>query len=85
MKDYLKYIENKLRNSTLSIEDIKILDNTNKHKTHKFFDKNKYHLHLEVKSKKLKNINKIEAQRKIMNVLKEELKNKIHALEIKIT
>ena len=85
MKDYLKYIENKLRNSTLSIEDIKILDNTNKHKTHKFFDKNKYHLHLEVKSKKFKNINKIEAQRKIMNVLKEELKNKIHALEIKIT
>ena len=29
-------------------------------------------------------MNKLDAQRKIMGVLKEDLKNKIHALEIKI-
>ena len=32
----------------------------------------------------LKSINRINAQKLIMNILKEDLKNKIHALEISI-
>ena len=42
------------------------------------------HLKLEIKSNQLSTMNKLDAQRKIMGVLKEDLKNKIHALEIKI-
>ena len=39
MEDYLKNIEEKLRNK-ISFEKIEIVDNSQKHKTHKFFNKN---------------------------------------------
>ena len=39
---------------------------------------------LNIKSSYLLSISKVNAQRMIMNVLKEDLKTKIHALEIKI-
>ena len=61
-----------------------IIDNSKKHKGHKFFSENKYHLHLKIKSLYLKSISRLSAQRLIMSILKEELKNKIHALEISI-
>ena len=83
MKEFLKYIENKIR-TNINIEEIEILDNTQKHKKHKFFNPEKYHLSLEIKSNYLNSLNKINAQRIIMHTLKDELKTKIHALEIKI-
>ena len=83
MKNFLELIEKKIKNN-LVIEKIKIVDNTHEHKKHKFFDKNKYHISLEIYSKHLKSLNRINAQRLIMDVLKEELNHKIHALEIKI-
>ena len=83
MKDYFKFIKEKLENKII-IENIEIIDNTSKHKNHKHFVKNKYHLHLKIKSLYLKSISKISAQRLIMNILRDELKNKIHALEISI-
>ena len=43
-----------------------------------------YHLKLEINSVYLKSLDKIKAQREIMNILSNELKTKIHALEIKI-
>ena len=42
------------------------------------------HLHLKIKSLYLKSISRLSAQKLIMNVLKEDLKTKIHALEISI-
>ena len=47
-------------------------------------DKNKYHLRVEIESKYLKSLNRVVAQREIMSLLKEELKDKLHALEIEI-
>ena len=44
----------------------------------------KYHLKLEIQSAYLRSLDKIKAQRQIMSLFSEELKNKIHALEIKI-
>ena len=41
-------------------------------------------LSLQIKSNYLKKKNKISAQREIFHILKPELKEKIHALEIKI-
>ena len=83
MENYLKYIEKKLEDK-IKLESIEIIDNTSKHKGHKYFSENKYHLHLKIKSLYLKSITRINAQKLIMNILKEDLKDKIHALEISI-
>jgi BolA protein len=83
MNDFLSMIENKIKKN-IEIENILIVDNSNKHKKHKFFNSKKYHLKLEIQSTYLRSINKIKAQRQIMSLLAVELKNKIHALEIKI-
>jgi len=71
-------------NSEIEIEDIKIVDNSHKHKGHKFFSPEKYHLHLKIKSLFLNSLSRVNAQKLIMRVLKHELKTKIHALEISI-
>tara|TARA_Y100000591_G_scaffold326845_1_gene350253 strand:+ start:195 stop:452 length:258 start_codon:yes stop_codon:yes gene_type:complete len=83
MKNYLDIIESKLRKN-IKLESITIIDNSNKHRHHKFFDSKKFHLHIKIKSSYLKTLPRINAQRIIMNVLNEDLKNKIHALEISI-
>jgi|TARA_B100001094_G_C17907806_1_gene659718 BolA family transcriptional regulator, general stress-responsive regulator len=83
MNNYLKDIESKIKEN-LKIEKLNIVDNSEKHKSHKFFDSQKYHIRLEIESIYLKKLNKIDAQREIFKILKEDLKNKIHALEIKI-
>ena len=83
MNDFLSLIENKIRKN-IKVEKILITDNSNQHKKHRFFDSKKYHLKLEIQSTYLISLDKIKAQREIMSLLKEELKNKIHALEIKI-
>ena len=43
-----------------------------------------YHLKLNIKSIYLSSISRINAQKLIMKVLKDDLKTKIHALEISI-
>ena len=83
MKNYFAEIEKKL-SSEIEIEKIEIVDNSHKHKGHKFFSAEKYHLHLKIKSKYLKSISRISGQKLIMNTLKDDLKDKIHALEISI-
>mgnify|MGYP006123594347 FL=1 len=66
-------------------EEILLIDNSKLHSKHKFFDSNKFHLKLTIKSQKLASLNKIDAHKKIYSFLKEEMKEKIHALEIEIT
>ena len=83
MENYLKDIKNKIQDK-IEVEEIKIINNSEKHKNHKFFNKDKYHLKLEIKSKFLKSFSAVEAQRKLMSILKEDLKEKIHAVEIDI-
>ena len=83
MKNYFDTIQVKLNNE-IEIESIKIVDNSHKHKGHKFFSPEKYHLHLKIKSPFLNSISRVSAQKMVMKVLKEDLKTKIHALEISI-
>ena len=83
MNDFLSFIENKIKKN-IKVEKISIIDNSNQHKKHRYFDSEKHHLKLEIQSTYLSSLNKIEAQRKVMSLLAEELKTKIHALEIKI-
>ena len=65
-------------------QNIILIDNSNLHAKHKSFDLNKFHFKIIIESKKLKKMNKIQAHKKIFSILKEEMKNKIHALEIEI-
>ena len=83
MKNYFETIQAKLNNE-IEIESIKIVDNSHKHKGHKFFSPEKYHLHLKIKSPFLNSVSRVSAQKMVMKVLKEDLKTKIHALEISI-
>ena len=83
MKNYFEIIQAKLNNE-IEIESIEIVDNSHKHKGHKFFSPEKYHLHLKIKSSFLNSISRLSAQKMVMKVLKEDLKTKIHALEISI-
>ena len=83
MKDYFAQIENKLKRS-IKFENLEIIDNSHKHSKHKFFDKNRFHLKLVISSKELLKSQKIKAHRKIMNILKSDMREKIHALEIEI-
>jgi stress-induced morphogen len=83
MNNFLKFLENKIKKN-IEIESILIIDNSNLHKKHKFFNSEKYHLSVEIKSEYLNSLNKIEAHRKIMNLISQEIHTKIHALEIKI-
>ena len=71
-------------NEQLKPEEILLIDNSNLHTKHKSFDSNKFHIKLTIKSKELKNMRRIEAHKKIFSILNDEMKNKIHALEIEI-
>ena len=83
MKNYFEEILKKLH-SEIEIEHIDIVDNSNKHKKHKSFSPEKFHLHLKIKSLYLNSLSRVNAQKMIMKVLKEDLNTKIHALEISI-
>ena len=83
MKNYFEEIEAKLKRN-IKLERLEIVDNSSKHKGHKFYSPEKYHLQLKIKSLYLKSISRINAQKMIMKVLDKDLKSKIHALEIKI-
>ena len=71
-------------NKKINPENLVLIDNSNLHTKHKFYDSDKFHLKIIIKSKKLKNMNKIAAHKEIFSILKDEMKNKIHALEIEI-
>ena len=83
MKNYFDEIRQKL-NKEIKIEEILIVDNSHKHKGHKFYSSEKFHLHLKIKSIYLSSLSRVGAQKLIMKVLSNDLKTKIHALEISI-
>ena len=83
MNNYFEEIRTKL-SKEIEFEDIEIVDNSEKHKGHRFYSPEKFHLHLKVKSLFLSSLSRVKAQKLIMKVLSDDLKKKIHALEISI-
>tara|TARA_Y100001970_G_C13780002_1_gene624885 strand:- start:27 stop:281 length:255 start_codon:yes stop_codon:yes gene_type:complete len=71
-------------NKKINPENIILIDNSNLHAKHKSFDPSKLHLKIIIESKKLRGMSKIDAHKEIFAILKDEMKNKIHALEIEI-
>jgi len=83
MNLYINQIEEKIK-SKVEIEEIRIIDNTDSHKNHKSFQKGRLHLILEIKSKYLSKLNRLKAEKILMKIMKDEFKQKIHALEIRL-
>ena len=81
--NFFDKIKEKIDNK-INPENIILIDNSHLHVKHKSFKKDKFHLKIIIKSEKLKSLSKIEAHREIFSILKDEMKNKIHALEIDI-
>ena len=71
-------------NKKINTKNIILIDNSSFHTKHKSFEPGKLHLKIIIESKKLKKMKKIDAHKEIFSILKDELKNKIHALEIEI-
>ena len=83
MNLYINQIEEKIKNK-IKLEEIKITDNTEAHKSHKSFQKGKLHLILEIKSNYLNKLKRLEAEKILMATIKDEFELNIHALEIRL-
>ena len=68
----------------ISIEKIDIEDKSFLHKNHSGHQKGKFHLKLTIGSNELKNLTKIESNKKIYKVLDDEIKEYIHSIQILI-
>ena len=66
------------------IEKIKIEDKS-LHKNHSGHQEGKFHLKLLIRSKELKDLNRIESDKKIYKILGQEIKEHIHSLQILIS
>ena len=81
IENLIKNIKTKLLENSF-IQNIKIEDKTYLHLKHSSHDKNKFHIKLIIYSTELKNINKIDATKKINKILEDEIKNYIHSIQI---
>ena len=81
LNNLINNIKTKLLESSL-VEKVIIEDKTYLHIKHLSHDKNKFHLKLTISSKELKKMSKLDATKKINNILKDEIKNYIHSIQI---
>jgi len=65
-------------------ESVQVEDKTFLHQKHKSHQKGKFHLRVTIKSIELKEISKIESNKKIYKILNEEIKEYIHSIQILI-
>ena len=83
INELIAIVKKKLQ-SQINIENIIIEDKTFLHKNHKGNQKGKFHLKINIKSKELKEMSKIENNKKVFKILEKELKNNIHSIQILI-
>jgi len=76
-------IKKKLQNEII-IESLKIEDKSFLHKNHAGNQLGKFHLKVTIKSNELKELSKIQSNKKIYKILDEEMKYFIHSLQILI-
>ena len=84
INNLIAILKKKLINEIV-IEKIDIEDKSFLHKRHLGHQERKFHLKLIIKSKELKNLNRIESNKKIYKVLDQEMKEYIHSLQILIS
>ena len=84
INELIAIVKKKLQNQ-INMENIIIEDKSFLHKNHKGSQKGKFHLKINIKSKKLKKMNKIESNKKVYKILEQELKDNIHSIQILIS
>ena len=84
INELIAIIKKKLSDQ-ISIQSIDIEDKSFLHKNHKGNQEGKYHLKLSIVSDELKNMNRIESNKKIYKVLDKELKETIHSIQIQLS
>ena len=83
INELIKIINKKLQDQIL-IENIKIEDKSFLHKNHSGNQKGKFHIKISLKSSQLKELGRIESNKKIYKILDNEMKLYIHSLQILI-
>ena len=83
INDLIAIVKKKLINE-IKIEKIEVEDKSFLHKNHSGNQEGKFHLKLKINSKELKDLNRIESNKKIYKILDQELKEYIHSLQILI-
>ena len=83
INELIAIIKKKLENN-FKIKNIKIEDKSFLHKNHKGNQDGKFHLKIYLKSNQLKEMNKIESNKKIFKIIDKEIKNSIHSIQILI-
>tara|TARA_X000001036_G_scaffold195214_1_gene184086 strand:- start:127 stop:387 length:261 start_codon:yes stop_codon:yes gene_type:complete len=81
--ELIAIVKKKLQ-SEIVIENIKIEDKSFLHKNHKGNQVGKFHLKIIINSNELKQMNKIDSNKKIYKILDSEIKKFIHSLQILI-
>ena len=76
-------VKTKIKKNLL-LEKIIIEDKSFLHKNHQSNQKGKFHLKITIYSDELKNMSKIESNKKIYKILEKELKEYIHSIQILI-
>ena len=83
INELIAIIKRKLQNKIL-IESIVIEDKSFLHKKHQGNEIGKFHIKITIKSNELKNLSKLNSNKKIYKILNDEMKNFIHSLQILI-
>ena len=84
INELIAIVKKKLQ-SQIDIENIVIEDKSFLHKNHRGNQQGKFHLKINIESKELKKMSKIENNKKVYKILDEELKNHIHSIQILIS
>ncbi len=84
INELIAIIKKKLSDQ-INIQNIEIEDKSFLHKNHKGNQEGKYHLKLNIVSNELKNMNRIESNKKIYKILHKELKETIHSIQIQLS
>ena len=84
INNLIAIVKKKLTDSNV-IEKIEIEDKSFLHKNHSGHQKGRFHLKIIIKSDELKNLSRIESNKKIYKILDQEMKEHIHSLQILIS
>ena len=84
INELIAIVKKKLQDQ-IKIESINIEDKSFLHKNHAGNQKGKFRLKINLNSIELKNMNKIDSNKKIYKILDKELKEFIHSIQILIS
>ena len=84
INNLIAIIKKKLTDSIV-IEKFEIEDKSFLHKNHSGHQEGRFHLRIIIKSSELKNLSRIESNKKIYKILDLEMKEYIHSLQILIS